>query len=140
MAIPSGRSRQEFPNVSGQISPETVTQNAPDVAIVEQNFDFDLLSPSKLMEKAVGEMITLVRTNPASGAEERERARVLAVNGGVVLQIGERIEVLRDDGLPVRVIFDEVPENLRARPTLSVTRSEGHTSELQSLMRISYAV
>src|SRR3546814_13580605 len=73
------------------------------------------------MEKAVGEMITLVRTNPARGAEERERARVLAVNGGVVLQIGERIEVLRDDGLPVRVIFDEVPENLRARPTLSVT-------------------
>ena len=121
MAIPSGRSRQEFPNVSGQISPETVTLNAPDVAIVEQNFDFDLLSPSSLMEKAVGETITLVRTNPATGAEERERARVLAVNGGVVLQIGERIEVLRDDGLPVRVIFDKVPENLRARPTLSVT-------------------
>jgi hypothetical protein len=37
------------------------------------------------------------------------------------MQIGERIEVLRDDGLPVRVIFDRVPENLRARPTLSVT-------------------
>ena len=33
----------------------------------------------------------------------------------------ERIEVLRDDGLPVRVIFDKVPPNLRARPTLSVT-------------------
>jgi hypothetical protein len=119
--IPNGRSRQEFPNVSGQISPETVTLSANDVAIVEQNFDFDLLSPSKLMEKAVGEEITLVRTNPATGAEERERARVLAVNGGVVLQIGNRIEVLRDDGLPVRVIFDKVPENLRARPTLSVT-------------------
>ncbi|WP_408640646.1 DUF4139 domain-containing protein [Allosphingosinicella deserti] len=119
--IPSGRSRQEFPNVSGQISPETVTLSGRDLAIVEQNFDFDLLSPSKLMEKAVGEEITLVRTNPATGAEERERARVLAVNGGVVLQIGPRIEVLRDDGLPVRVIFDKVPENLRARPTLSVT-------------------
>ena len=79
MAIPAGRSRQEFPNVSGQISPETVTLSAPDVAIVEQNFDFDLLSPAKLMEKAVGEMITLVRTNPATGAEERERARVLSV-------------------------------------------------------------
>jgi hypothetical protein len=73
------------------------------------------------MEKAVGETITLVRTNPATGAETRERARVLAANGGVVLQIGDRIEVLRDDGLPVRVIFDRVPENLRARPTLSVT-------------------
>ena len=119
--LPAGRSRQEFPNVSGQIQPETVTLGASDVSIVEQNFDFDLLSPSKLMEKAVGEEVTLVRINPATGAEERERARVLAVNGGVVLQIGSRIEVLRDDGLPVRVIFDKVPENLRARPTLSVT-------------------
>src|SRR3546814_4117180 len=144
MAIPSGRSRQEFPNVSGQISPETVTLNAPDVAIVEQNFDFDLLSPSKLMEKAVGEMITLVRTNHASGAEERERARVLAVNGGVVLQIGERIEAMRDDGLPVSVILDEVPEHLRARPPLSVTlarsraltrRPEDDTSAPPSLTR-----
>ncbi|HET9637804.1 MAG TPA: DUF4139 domain-containing protein [Allosphingosinicella sp.] len=119
--LPAGRSRQEFPNVSGQISPETVTLSAADVGIVEQNFDFDLLSPSKLMEKAVGEEITLLRTNPATGAETRERAKVLAVNGGVVLQIGNRIEVLRDDGLPVRAIFDRVPENLRARPTLSVT-------------------
>ncbi|MEA3051692.1 MAG: hypothetical protein QOG72_595 [Sphingomonadales bacterium] len=119
--LPTGRSRQEFPNVSGQISPETVTLSGSDVAVVEQNFDFDLLSPAKLMEKAVGETITLVRTNPATGKEERERAKVLAVNGGVVLQIGDRIEVLRDDGLPVRVIFDSIPENLRARPTLSVT-------------------
>ena len=73
------------------------------------------------MEKAVGETITVVRTNPGTGAETRERAKVLAVNGGVVLQIGDRIEVLRDDGLPVRAIFDRVPESLRARPTLSVT-------------------
>jgi hypothetical protein len=119
--VPAGRSRQEFPDVSAQIRPETVTLSGAGVGIVEQNFDFDLLSPQALMEKAVGETITLVRTNPATGAELRERARVLAANGGVVLQIGERIEVLRDDGLPVRVIFDRVPENLRARPTLSVT-------------------
>jgi hypothetical protein len=103
------------------IRPETVTLSGAGFGIVEQNFDFDLLSPQALMQKAVGETITLVRTNPATGAEMRERARVLAANGGVVLQIGERIEVLRDDGLPVRVIFDRVPENLRARPTLSVT-------------------
>jgi hypothetical protein len=121
LLIPQGRSRQEFPDVSAQIRPETVTLTGNDIGIVEQNFDFDLLSPQALMQKAVGETITLVRTNPATGAETRERARVLAANGGVVLQIGPRIEVLRDDGLPVRVIFDRVPENLRARPTLSVT-------------------
>ena len=119
--IAAGRSKQEFPDVSAQIRPETVTLSGAGIGIVEQNFDYDLLSPDKLMEKAVGQVITIVRTNPATGAETREQAKVLAANGGIVLQIGQRIEVLRDDGLPVRVVFDKVPDNLRARPTLSVT-------------------
>jgi hypothetical protein len=121
IAIAAGRSRVEFPDVSAQIRAETVSFAAPDTAIVEQNFDYDLLSPGKLMEKAVGKTVTIVRVNPATGLETREQAKVLATNGGVVLQIGTRIEVLRDDGLPVRVIFDKVPENLRARPTLSIS-------------------
>ncbi|WP_010546207.1 DUF4139 domain-containing protein [Sphingomonas elodea] len=121
LSLTAGRVRQEFPDVSAQIRPATVTLSGPGLGIVEQNFDFDLLTPYKLMEKAVGSVVTIVRTNPATGAETREQARVLSANGGIVLQIGPRIEVLRDDGLPVRVIFDKVPENLRARPTLSVT-------------------
>jgi hypothetical protein len=116
-----GRQRIEFQDVSAEIRPETVSLAAADIAIVEQNFDFDLLTPAKLMEKAVGHEVTIVRVNPANGAETREQAEVLATNGGVVLKIGQRIEVLRDDGLPVRVIFDKVPDNLRAHPTLSVT-------------------
>ena len=119
--LPAGKSRQECPDVSAQIRSETVTLGGEGFGIVEQNFDYDLLSPESLMEKAVGQSVTLLRTNPATGAEARERATVLAVNGGVVLRIGERIEVLRDDGLPVRVIFDAIPPGLRARPTLSVT-------------------
>lgn len=120
LTLPAGRSKQEFPDVSARIRPETVTLSG-DIGIVEQNFDFDLLTPAALMQKAVGELVTIVRTNPATGAEVRERAKILAANGGVVMQIGERIEVLRDDGLPTRVIFDRVPEQLRARPTLSIT-------------------
>lgn len=118
--IAQGRSRIEFPDVSASIQPETLSFAAANTAIIEQNFDYDLLTPGKLMEKAVGQTVTLLRTNPATGAETRERAKVLSVAGGVVIQIGERIEVLRDDGLPVRVIFDRVPPGLRARPTLSV--------------------
>jgi hypothetical protein len=119
--VKDGRQRIEFQDVSAQIRPETVALSAADIAIVEQNFDFDLLTPAKLMEKAVGQEVTIVRVNPATGVETREQAQVLATNGGVVLKIGQRIEVLRDDGLPVRVIFDKVPDNLRARPTLSVS-------------------
>ena len=115
------KQKVEFKNVSAQIRPETASLVASDMAIIEQNFDYDLLSPAKIMENAVGQTITLVRTNPATGAETREQAVVLAANGGVVLQIGNRIEVLRDDGLPVRVIFDHIPPNMRADPTLSIT-------------------
>jgi hypothetical protein len=124
--VKAGRQRLEFEDVSAQIRPETVSLTAADIAIVEQNFDFDLLTPAKLMEKAVGHEVTIVRVNPANGAETREQAQVLATNNGVVLKIGQRIEVLRDDGLPVRVIFDKVPDNLRARPTLSVTVTAAH--------------
>ena len=79
-----GQQRIEFKNVSAQIRPETASLVATDMGIIEQNFDYDLLSPSKIMENAVGQTITLVRTNPATGAETREQAVVLAANGGVV--------------------------------------------------------
>ncbi len=119
--IRSGRSTVTFPDVSAMIRPETLSFNAANTTIVEQNFDFDLLTPQKLMEKAVGQEVTLIRTNPATGSETMQRAEVLSTYGGVVVRIGGNIEVLRDDGLPVRVIFDRLPPNLRARPTLSVT-------------------
>jgi len=121
LTLANGVNRQEFPDVSDRIRPETVRLSVDGASIIEQNFDYDLLSPSALIQKAVGQTITLVRTNPATGAETRERAKVLATNGGVVLQIGNNIEVLRDDGLPVRVVYDSLPPNLRARPTLSIS-------------------
>ncbi len=69
IVLPQGRSRQKFPDVSAQIRPKTVTLAGEGFGIIEQNFDYDLLSPSALMEKAVGQQITLLRTNPATGAE-----------------------------------------------------------------------
>jgi hypothetical protein len=119
--VPAGRSRREFPGVSASIRPETVGLSGRGLSVVEQNFDYDLLTPDKLMQSAVGSEIGIVRTNPGSGAQETQRARVLAANQGVVLAVDGHVEVLRDDGMPTRVIFDEVPANLRPRPTLSVT-------------------
>jgi hypothetical protein len=107
----AGRQRIEFTGVSAQIVPETVSFIAPGIVLIEQNFDYDLLTPAKLMEKAVGSTVRLVRVNPATGAETTESAEVLSTVGGVVLRIGTRIEVLREDNLP---------KNLRAQPTLSV--------------------
>jgi len=118
--VPAGRQRIEFAGVSAQIVPETVSFLSPSLELIEQNFDYDLLTPQKLMEKAVGRQVQIIRVNPATGVETAELAQVLSTEGGTVLRIGSRIEVLREDNLPTRVIFDKVPENLRAQPTLSV--------------------
>jgi hypothetical protein len=110
--LPAGKSKQDFPDVSAQIRPETVTLAAPGATIVEQNFDFDLLTPEALMEKAVGQNVTVVR------GTQNLPAKVLAYNNGAVVEIGGRIEVLGKDD---RVVFPALPPSLRARPTLSVT-------------------
>jgi hypothetical protein len=117
----AGRQKLDFPGVSAEIQPETALLQADGLTILEQNFDFDLLTPYKMMEKAVGSKVRIVRTNPSNGREETQVAEILSANQGVVMRVDGRIEVLRDDGLPVRVLFDEIPENLRARPTLSVS-------------------
>jgi hypothetical protein len=120
LTLSAGRHRIEFAGVSAEIMSQTVSFAGSGLSVLEQNFDYDLLTPEKLMEKAVGQRVRIVRTNPGTGEETEETAEVLSTVGGVVLKIGDRIEVLREDGIPARVIFDEVPPNLRANPTLSV--------------------
>ncbi len=120
LTLAAGRHRIEFAGVSAQILSQTVSFTGAGLSVIEQNFDYDLLTPQKLMEKAVGQRIRIVRTNPGNGEQTAETAEVLSTVGGVVLKIGDRIEVLREDGIPARVIFDEVPPNLRANPTLSI--------------------
>jgi hypothetical protein len=105
-------------DVSAQIRPETAllrSINAPgSLNLLEQNFDFDLLTPQKMLEKYVGKTVRIVKTNYKTGEESTEQATVLSANNGVVLKIGNRIET----GLPGRIVYDNVPENLRDRPTL----------------------
>ena len=120
LMLAPGRHRIEFAGVSAQILSQTVSFTGAGLSVIEQNFDYDLLTPEKLMEKAIGQRVRIVRTNPGSGEQTEETAEVLSTVGGVVLKIGDRIEVLRDDGIPARVIFDEVPPNLLANPTLSI--------------------
>jgi len=105
-------------DVSAKIRPETAllrSINAPgSLTLLEQNFDYDLLSPAKLLEKYVGKTVSVVKTYPATGAETSEKATVLSANQGVVLKIGNRIET----GIPGRIVYEDVPDNLRDRPTL----------------------
>ncbi|MBI5503343.1 MAG: DUF4139 domain-containing protein [Deltaproteobacteria bacterium] len=118
-----GENRVAFVDVSAQMTPETALLHGEraDLAIVEQNFDFDLLTPQKLLEKSIGEKVRLVRTNPESGEDTFEDATVLSVAEGVVLQVGDRIET----ATPGRIVFNQVPANLRSRPTLVLQLDSG---------------
>ncbi|HKP26795.1 MAG TPA: DUF4139 domain-containing protein [Dongiaceae bacterium] len=119
VTLTQGENDLAFIEVSAGIRPETalLTGRGTPLDIVEQNFDFDLLTPQKLLEKSVGETIRVVRTNPETGADTTEDATVLSVaEGQVVLKIGDRIEVTP----PGRLVYSAVPANLRDRPTLVV--------------------
>ncbi len=117
--LKSGLNALALRDVSARISPETAllrSINAPDsLTVLEQNFDFDLLTPEKLLEKYVGKTVGLVKTHPTTGAETVEQATVLSANHGVVLKVGNRIET----GVSTnRIVYNDVPANLRDRPTL----------------------
>jgi hypothetical protein len=106
-------------DVSAKMRPETASLRAVSGAplrLIEQNFDFDLLTPQKLLDKYVGQSVTVIRTNVATGVETREAAQVLATNEGTVLKFADRIET----GVPGRLAFGDIPVTLRERPTLVV--------------------
>jgi hypothetical protein len=134
--LKSGLNDLALRDVSAQIRPETALlsslSNAGSISVLEQNFDFDLLTPQKLLEKYVGKNVTIVKTNPATGAETSEPATVLSANNGVVMRVGDHIET----GIPGRIVYGDVPANLRDRPTL-VTKLNNKVSAEQ-LVELSY--
>jgi hypothetical protein len=117
--LPKGLTRLSLREVAAQMRPETALLRAASgqpLSLIEQNFDFDLLTPQKLLEKYVGREVTVIRPHPTTDGERREKATVLAAGQGTVLRFADRIET----GVPGRLAFDSVPPNLRDRPTLSV--------------------
>jgi hypothetical protein len=85
------------------------------VRVVEQNFNFDLLKPSTILDKFVGRDVTVVHDKPLPGQPVRETAKLLADNDGVVLQFADRVET----GLTgSHIVFGSLPRDLRDRPTL----------------------
>jgi hypothetical protein len=125
--LSSGLHSLALRDVSAQIRPETALLRSLNgsLTVFEQNFDFDLLTPQKLLEKFVGKSVDIIKTNPATGVESKEQAQVLAANNGVVLKIGDRIET----GIPGRIVYNDVPANLRDRPTLVVQLNNKTASE-----------
>jgi hypothetical protein len=124
LTLPKGESHLALRDVSAKIQPETAlltSITAPArLNVIEQNFDYDLLSPQKLLEKYVGRDVDVVRFD-RNGERRVERARVMSTNGGVVLRYADRIETSVNGTLS----FPSLPPDLRDRPTLVTDIANG---------------
>jgi hypothetical protein len=121
LALPSGTFRLKFMDIAATVNPATVhfrSLNEPEkLGVIEQNYEYDLLEPAKLLHKYVGKEVTLVRTYQDSGTTKREeiKATLLSDNNGPVWKIGNDIVT----GMFAESYrFPEVPANLYERPTL----------------------
>ncbi len=121
LQLPSGGFRLKFMDIAATVNPATVhfrsLTDPEKLGVIEQNYEYDLLEPAKLLNKYVGKEVTLVRTYMDNNTTKREeiKATLLANNNGPVWRIGNEIVTgLSSDGYR----FADVPANLYDRPTL----------------------
>ena len=121
LSLPSGLFRLKLMDIAATVNPATVhfrSLNEPDkLGVLEQNYEYDLLEPAKLLNKYVGKEVTLVRSVMENGSTKHEevKATLLANNNGPVWKIGNDIVT---GGYAESYRFPEVPANLFDRPTL----------------------
>lgn len=123
--LPAGEAVIRLRGVATGIVPQTATLDGLPARVIERNTDFDLLSPGSLLQRSVGEVVRVVRTNPATGEQVEKAAVIRSGPTGTVLEIDGRLEALNCSGLTDRILFDRVPEGLSDQPVLSIrTRAE----------------
>src|SRR5207253_4812057 len=136
LTLPSGRIALRFADVTAQIRPETVhlaSLTAPaSLRILEQNYQYDLLNPEKLLDKFVGREITLVIRHYQNNTESFEsvHATLLSNNAGRVWRINGQIVINPSNIAEMR--FPDLPKNLVATPTL-VWDVENHETGSQAV-------
>src|SRR5882762_7109493 len=122
LTLSQGQVALRFADVTAQIRPETVhlsSLTAPaSLRILEQNYQYDLLNPAKLLDKFVGKEITLVLRHYQNNTETFEpvQATLLSNNGGQVWRINGQIVINPTNISEMR--FPDLPKNLVATPTL----------------------
>jgi hypothetical protein len=122
LRLPRGAAQVRFMDVAQQINPATVhikSLTAPNaLEVIEQNYEYDLLNPAKLLDKYVGREVTLVLRSFENNSEKLTptRATLLSNNSGQVWQMGNQIVINPTNIVETR--FDQLPSDLIAKPTL----------------------
>ena len=137
LSIPGGTFRLKFMDIAATVNPATVhfrSLTEPDkLGVIEQNYEYDLLEPAKLLHKYVGKEVTLSRAYQENGTTKHEeiKATLLSDNNGPVWKIGNDIVT----GMYAESYrFPEVPANLYDRPTLlmSLENSGAHKQQIEA--------
>jgi len=130
--LPEGAVDLRYMDIAAQVNPATVhivSLTAPkELNILEQNYEYDLLSPQKLLQKYVGKELTLIRVFEENNStkEVSVKAVLLADNEGPVWKVGNEITT----GMPTdHYVFPDLPENLYSKPTLVWLLDNRHTGE-----------
>ncbi len=132
LRLPPGTVALRFMDIAAKVNPATVhivSMTAPkELTVLEQNYEYDLLNPAKLLEKYVGKELTLVRLREENNStkEESVKATLLANNEGPVWKVGN--EIITGMGAD-RLIFPDLPENLYSKPTLVWLLENGRPGE-----------
>src|SRR5579864_7926336 len=120
LALPGGAFRLKFMDIAATVNPATVhfrsLTDPEKLGVIEQNYEYDLLEPAKLLHKYVGKEVTLVRSYMENGTTKHEeiKSTLLSDNNGPVWRIGNDIVT----GMFAESYrFPEVPANLFERPT-----------------------
>ena len=110
-----------FEDVAASINPATVhlrsLTDPSRLSVLEQNYEYDLLDPQKLLQKYVGREVTLVRAEEENNSTRytETKALLLSDNNGPVWKIGNEIVTgMASDSYR----FPDLPDNLYSRPTL----------------------
>ncbi len=135
--LSSGQGELRFMDVAASILPETVhvkSLTKPDaLAVLEQNYEYDLMDQNKLLNKYIGKEITLIDRNEFQDREKPIKATLLANNDGPIYRIDGQIYL----GHPGIRVLPELPQDLIARPTLTWlfnnTAKAGHNVEVSYL-------
>ena len=119
-----------FEGVASNLKPESVLIMGERINVLEQNYDYALLTPYNITEKFVGQTVKTVRINPATGEQIFDKAKLVSFQSGQpVLLFDYGIETNFDGSL----VFDKLPDGLRQQPTLAAKISSLQ-SELKDIM------
>ena len=119
VALKKGRGVLQFLDVAAEIIPSSVQvkglPSGDSFTVLEQSFEYDLISPDKLLDKYVGKTIKIVVWNEYQDRKEIREAVLLSNNQGQVYRIDDQIYL----GHPGYKVLPRIPQELVKQPTLS---------------------